>query len=285
MAGIFGIAIGRRFSGISSLQVKKWTEAWDAADRGFAYHKERHLDDAKRSYQRAIDIYNEIDAQDAATPIYASLGKLLFDFGELDPAERNLNSALALYRRRVDGREGIDTTERILSLISERRQVSDTQVTYVDTKYPFLFVISAGWLNQKLEPQFSRTGGRVAVSHNTHAATLNVSIGPPDRPEFLSKQARAAALRGFLQNMPDRIGDFEIRTSDLVDGETNVVVGEYETVTIVRDRKRRRKDGLVSIIHRDLEYVMQWSAEHNLEQQTRQIISSFRFSDHEGPVR
>lgn len=155
---------------------------------------------------------------------------------------------------------------------------SNTPSTYIDTKYPFSFLIPPGWLKQKLVQQFSSTGGRVAISHQTHAATLNVSAGTPDRPEWSSREERARAVKEYVQKMPKRIGTFEVRTSDTVAGQRNVVAAEYETETNVRGVRSRRRNGFVSIIHRDLEYTLQWSAEDKLEDQTRKILDSFTFT-------
>lgn len=244
---------------------------------GLLYHHQRRIDEAAKMLTTAIDIYSDLGRVDDSAPVYGSLGKLYFDNGDLQLAEDALNKALTIYRRRLHAQEAIDTTTALLDLISERRQNTDEPSKYMNTEYGFSFIIPAGWVKQRLVQQFSSTGGQVAISHKTHSATFNVSVGPPDRPEWRAKEARARAAREYLANAPGRSGSVAIATSMAVGGEPNTVSAEYETETDIRGVTRRRRDGLISIIHNELEYALQWSAERDLEEQAKGIIDSFKF--------
>jgi hypothetical protein len=71
--------------------------------------------------------------------------------------------------------------------------------------------------------------------------------------------------------------NFSITPSVTVGGEPNTVYAQYETETEIRGVRRKRQDGLISIIHNGLEYAIQWSAEHDIEEQVKYIIDSFKF--------
>lgn len=277
VAGMVGAVFARALSGTFNLSSGNNSQASELARRGLLLHGQRRTEEARRAFDRAIEIYNQTGQEGAAAPVYGSLAKLLFDIGELDAAETALNRARELYSNRLDARDAMRHIEALAGLISERRQPLPGLTSYSDNKYHFTFVIPAGWLRQKLVPEFESTGGRIAVSHNSHAATLNISAGPPDRPSWSSKDARARDATEYVRKISGRVGGLDVRTSDSFDGEENAVVVEYEIEADVHDERRRRKAGFISVIHRDIEYVFQWSAERDLETDVRQVISSFHF--------
>lgn len=244
---------------------------------GFLYHRQMRIQEAISMFSTAIKIFTDHHRINESAPIYASLGKVYFDNGDLQLAEDALNKALAIYSSRTAAQEAINTTTALLDLISERRQVADQPSKYVNVEYGFSFTIPSEWLKQRLVNQFSGTGGQVAVSHRSHKATFNVSVGPPDRPELRSKEARAKAVKDYLTQVPGRIGSVAVTTSAAVGRESNTVSAEYETETDIRGVTKRRQDGLISIIHNGLEYALQWSAERDLEKQVKVIIDSFKF--------
>jgi tetratricopeptide (TPR) repeat protein len=88
---------------------------------GFLYHRQRRMDEAIRMFQKAIVIYSDLGRVDDSAPIYASLGKVYFDIGELQLAEESLNKALIIYRSRHHAREAIDTINKLLGAISVLR--------------------------------------------------------------------------------------------------------------------------------------------------------------------
>jgi tetratricopeptide (TPR) repeat protein len=277
LAGMVGAMFARALSRTFNRDSGNNHEASGLTRRGLMLHEQRRIEEARHAFERAIEIYNEAGQPGAAAPVYGCLAKLLFDIGELDTAETALNRARELYSNRFDAQEAIRHIDALADLISERRQPLSGPIPYTDGEYHFSFVIAAGWLKQKQVHQFASTGGRIAVSHSTHAATLNISVGPPDRPEWSSKEARARDAKEYVRKIPRRIGGLDVRTSDSFDGEENAVAVEYEIEADVRGERRQRRAGFISVIHRDIEYVVQWSAERDLEPDVRQMISSFRF--------
>jgi hypothetical protein len=119
----------------------------------------------------------------------------------------------------------------------------------------------------------------VAISHISHAATFNVSVAPPDRPEWLSKEARAEGGRQYAQKVHDRVSAVEVAKSISVAGVTNVVIVEYDSETNVGGVWRRRRNALVSVVHKGFEYALQWSAERDYEEEVRSIVASFQLAD------
>lgn len=247
------------------------------ANMGLHYHKKRKIQNAVDMFKRAIDVYTDLGKINDTAPVYASLGKVYFDNGDLDLAESALQQALTIYKCRPHAQEAIKTITALLDLISEQRQNTDKPSKYENTKYGFSFTIPAGWVRQRLLQPFISTEGQIAISHKTHRATFNVSAGPPDRPEWREKETRARAVRDFLTKAPRRIGSVEVTTSASVGGELNTVFAEYETEIDIRGVSRRRRNGLISIIHNGLEYAIQWSAEPDFEEQVKGIIDSFKF--------
>jgi hypothetical protein len=183
------------------------------------------------------------------------LAKAYFDNGELENAEASLRVALELYRQRQDKGEAIASAERLLTLISERRQKSDTPRLYEDAWYPFSFTIPAEWLPQKLHREFTRTGGRISISHISHAATFNISVGPLDKPEWSLAEVRVVSAEEFLKKKEGRVGSIDVKTFVSIDGEDNVVVAECFTRREIAGSLRQRRFGLISILHDSLEYV------------------------------
>lgn len=246
---------------------------------GLLYHRQRKIQEAVSMFSTAINIYTDHHRIDEAAPVYASLGKVYFDNGDLQLAEDALNKALSIYRRRTGAQEAIDTIAALLDLISERRQGSSEPTQYTNMEYGFSFTIPAEWLKQRLVHQFSSTGGQVAISHKSHKATFNVSVGPPDRPECRAKETKAGAVRDFISRAPGRIGDVAVSTSTPIGGESNTVCAEYTGQRDIRGISVRTKEGLISIIHDGLEYAIQWSATSEYEDQVKAIIASFKFEN------
>lgn len=181
-------------------------EASKCARRGFRYHKQRKLQEAIDMFKRSIEIYTDLDRINDAAPVYGSLGKAYFDNDDLNLAEGALNEALTIYKRRSNAQEALDTINALIHLVSERKQNTDSPSVYRNMEYDFSFTIPIGWLKQKLVHEFSSTGGQIAVSHKSHKATFNVSVGEPDQKEWVTKESRASAVRAFLAQTPGRIG-------------------------------------------------------------------------------
>lgn len=244
---------------------------------GFLYHRQGRNREAITMFSTAIKIFTDRHRINESAPLYASLGKVYFDSGDLQLAEDTLNKALSIYHYRTGAQKAIGTITALLDLISERRQSPSEPTKYTNTEYGFSFTIPAEWFKQRLVPQFSSTGGQVAISHKSHKATFNVSVGPLDRLEWRAKETRASAVRDFLARAPGRIGSIEVTTSTLVGGEANTVSAEYETHDAVRGVPAKFKNGLISIVHNGLEYVIQWQGTLEYEDHVKAIIASFLF--------
>ena len=269
LVGLVVSAIVRGLTGTPGPLDDKMVEASNCLQLGLTYHQERRVNDAAQMFQRAITLYEECGRGLDAAPAYASLGKLYFDIGELERAEQQLIDARARFQQLSDGRDAVARIDSLLELIAERRLASDSDERYVDPLFHFSLTIPAGWVRQKLVGEFVGTGGRLAISHVSHAATFNVSVGPPDRPEWLATEARSRAAAEYVKKISSRVGPVSVIDSIPISGEANVVVVEYGTQTTVGGDVRRRNNGLISIVHKGIEYTLQWSAEQRYESQAR----------------
>ncbi len=100
--------------------------------------------------------------------------------------------------------------DSLLQLIAERRQASNANTHYADQLFHFSLTIPPRWVKQSLVGAFARTGGRVAISHTSHAATFNVSVSPPDKPAWLAVHPRSSAAAEYVRKIPYRIGPVSI---------------------------------------------------------------------------
>jgi hypothetical protein len=275
LAALFASAIARAMSGTSEPEDPKVKEAADCFQRGLAYHQEKRVDEAEEMFKRAIVVYEECGREADSAQAHASLGKLYFDTGAFDSAETHLKESRVRFQGNPAGRDAVLRIDGLLRLISERRTTSPSDTHYADPLFKFSLTIPSGWVQQALVEEFVRTGGRLAISHISHAATFNVSVAPPDKPEWLLSDSRGRAAKDYVQHIASRTGPLEVVKTASIDGENNVVVIEYHTHAQVGGGLRRRRNGFISIVHKGIEYTLQWSAESELEGQTRGIIASF----------
>ena len=275
LVGFVASAVVRGLTGTLRPLDDRVIEASNCLQLGLTYHQERRLDDAAQMFQRAITLYEECGRGVQAAPAYASLGKLYFDTGDLERAEQQLIDGRARFQQLPDGRDALARIDSLLELLAERRLASDSDKRCVDPLFHFSLTIPAGWANQKLVGEFVGSGGRLAISHVSHAATLNVSVGPPDSPEWLASEARCRAALQYVKKIPSRVGPVSVIDPTPIGGEANVVIVEYGSQATVGGDLRRRKNGLISIVHNGIEYTLQWSAEQDYEGQARAIIGSF----------
>jgi len=250
-------------------------EASRCLQLGMTYHQDRRIEEATQMYQRAITLYTECGREADVAPAYASLGKLYFDTDALELAEQQLLEARPRFARQMGARDAVARTDAILQLIAERRQASNVDTRYSDALFHFTLTIPPDWVKQSLVGQFAQTGGRVAISHTSHAATFNVSVGPPDKPAWLAAEPRSRAATEYVRNIAGRVGPLTTVDATPIGGEANAVIVEYETQAPVGRQMRQRKNGLISVVHNGLEYTLQWSAEREYEDQARAIIQSF----------
>jgi len=277
IVGMLGTLISRALVSVMNKQQGKLGKASEYARRGFRYHKQRKMVEAIDMFKRSIEIYNDLQRINDSAPIYGLLGKVYFDNGDLDLAEDSLKQALKIYTRRSNAQEAIDTTDALLQLIAERKQNTNSATEYKNIEYDFSFTIHSGWLKQKLVQDFFRSGGQVAISHKSHKATFNVSVGEPARKEWITKGVRADAVRTFLAQTPGRIGAVGVTTTKQIGSESNTVCAEYMVQQNINGVPIKRKSGFISIIRNGIEYTFQWSAVREYEDQVKMIIATIRF--------
>jgi hypothetical protein len=251
---------------------------------GHLYHQQRRFPEAAEKLKAAIRIFSDLRSTQDLALCKGSLGKLYFDAGDMDAASNALKEAVADFSRLPETREAMETTLRLLDLINERGQSAagdaDGERLYTNEQYEFRFLIPHGWLEQRLVPGFAETGGQVAISHTAHRATFNVSVGPPGRPEWVAKEARAKALSRYLRGVSGRVGAIVMDSSLVVGGEPNTVAGEYDLESGGGGPLLRRRAGLISIVRPNgVEYTLQWSAMPELVSEVKRIIASFEVAE------
>lgn len=258
-------------------------QAKEYARQGLAHHNDRRQAEAAAMFTRAIDLYREASRTVDAAPVYASLGKLHFDFNELDLAEKNLQEALRLFEEWPRAHEEIKTASLLLDMVWAKRRLNQVANRYVDPVYGFSLLIPADSGPQKLVSEFANSGGRAAFSHKTNAATLNVSVGVLVERELRLPEVRVVSAREhLLKNSPNRVSGVTAQVSVPVGGETNVITAEYDTRNLIGQEYRQRRNGFVSAVHEGDEYVIQWSAETVHEPETREIVKSLSFRSPHG---
>lgn len=154
---------------------------------------------------------------------------------------------------------------------------TDNDRTYVNEKYSFSFTIPTGWKRRKLVREFRNTGGQIAITHKYGRATFNLSVGLLDHQEWIDKETRASAAYAFLLNAPSKNENIKINTLKAISGEQNVVYAEYKGRWPIAGIDLKGKNGLISIYHNALEYVIQWVALPEFEDSVYGIISTFKF--------
>lgn len=163
---------------------------------------------------------------------------------------------------------------------SNRPQADDA--VYSDQRFAFCFTIPKHWERRPLDRRFTGTGGQVAIAlrqrGNWFGASFNVSVGALAQPEWSNKDTRARAAREFItHDAANR--DIVVMASASVAGEENTVCVEYQQHGVIDGMPSYAKHGFISIVHRGLEYTIQWKALPDDEESVRSIIRSFRFTD------
>ncbi len=244
--------------------------------RGYASHEQKEIPKALEYFQSALNLCPKDDRVVAAR-IHASMGKAYFDSGDLTCAKESLVKASELFKVSSRGGEELNHVHSLLELVDERQRIVDKPMPYRDSRYGFTFEIPAGWVQQALVSEFSSTGGRVALSHYSHAATFNVSAGRLKELEFRIAEVRASSVEDFMNKISGRCSDVAITQGPFA-GESNVVIGECDTKNMVAGSPRLRRQGFISVLRQGTEYVIQWSAEPSLQVETRRLLASFAFT-------
>ena len=150
-------------------------------------------------------------------------------------------------------------------------------INHHSVKYGYSISFPTSWKRCSLLRSFISSGGQFAISHQTNRATLNISIGPLDPPEWSDKEKRAAALRSFLILSLGEKNQISILTSETFGNEINAVVAEYIQPGVIRSVPIHGLAGLISTYHNNLEYVIQWTALPDLKDEIVSILNSFEF--------
>lgn len=251
------------------------SEADDCASRAIAAHQSRQISEATALLTRAIALYKEAGDELGLASGHACLGKLYFDVGSLELAREHVSEARALYGRHAGTRAQSRAAGLLLDAIAERGDVSTSAATYTDPRGRFSFAVPPQWVKQTLVPEFTQAGGCVAISHETHAATFNVTVGRLVEAELALPEVRAAAVETFLRKVPDRSSDVDAKAFASFRTLRNVVTAEYDTRARVGAEVRRRRNGFLSIVQDGIEFTLQWSSEPALEAETRDVVASF----------
>lgn len=139
---------------------------------------------------------------------------------------------------------------------------------YVDPNFGFSIRIPSGWRRTSMVWSFRATGGCVALAL-PRQATLNISCGAPDPQTPTDKLARAEAAVAFLAKSVGRTVGPPLRdVVTSISGQDNVARSEVSTADGLH--------GLISIIHNDIEYVLQYHATEESRDRVESLIRSFR---------
>jgi len=139
---------------------------------------------------------------------------------------------------------------------------------YRDDETGFCLAIPAGWRHVRLTREFRGVGGRIALALPEDAGTFNVSCGAPDADVPADKHARADRACAFLARSAPRTTAPPVRdVATSISGESNVARAEAATA--------RGFFGMISILHREVEYAIQYAGTERSRPQIEAMIASF----------
>ena len=137
-----------------------------------------------------------------------------------------------------------------------------------DNWHEFFSAIPPGWLCMPLTSSLKAAGGRLALISPSRAS-FNISSGPPDPQTPHDKWGRADAMKRFLRDsVPGALGDAVVDVVTPLSGEDNVARADIAT--------GRGVHGLISIIHRGTEYVLQYEFRESERSQLESLIGAIR---------
>jgi hypothetical protein len=150
-------------------------------------------------------------------------------------------------------------------LFGDRRRAN---TMYRDEDFGFEVTIPPGWRKQTLVGVFAATGGRLSL-RSRDGATANFSCGPPDSGSPTDKIKRADLARTFLAHDVPGAASVPLRdVATSLSGEENVARAEVRT--------RDGFHGIVSVIHKGIEYVIQYHGTERTRSEVEDLIASFR---------
>jgi len=142
---------------------------------------------------------------------------------------------------------------------------------YIDPEFRFSLRVPGSWRQTSLVPQFQSTGGRIALARSG-GAMFNVSCGAPDPGTPTDKIERVERARVFLaQSVPGVVAAPLRDVATEMSGEANVARAEVSTVQDFY--------GLISILHKGIEYTLQYSGNERTRSEIEALIASFHLPD------
>lgn len=149
-------------------------------------------------------------------------------------------------------------------IFGDRRRAN---TIYKDDEFGFEVAVPRGWREQPLVGAFAGTGGRLAL-RSRDGATANFSCGPPDPGTPTDNVQRANEARTFFARVPGTVSVPFRDVATAVSGEENVARAEVRT--------QDGFHGIVSVIHKGIEYVIQYHATKRARSEVADLIASFR---------
>lgn len=146
--------------------------------------------------------------------------------------------------------------------------------SYSNDRFGFSLYVPPGWTRRPMQDQFKKAGGQLVIwspQEQPDKANLNVAVGPPEDQQMLNKGNRANKLRSLVGPTG------QIDTALQVSGESNCVRADWSEVKSVFGKQFPAETGLLSVIHNDLEYVIQWTSSPRRMRDVNGIISSLSF--------
>ena len=138
---------------------------------------------------------------------------------------------------------------------------------YVDPEFRFSLKVPGSWRRTPLALQFRSTGGRIALVR-PGGATFNVSCGAPDSETPTDKIERGEHALAFLaQSVRGVVARPSRDVTTEVSGETNVARAEISTL--------QGFHGLISILHEEIEYTLQYRGNERTRAEIEALIASF----------
>ncbi|MCC6794080.1 MAG: hypothetical protein IT366_03100 [Candidatus Hydrogenedentes bacterium] len=137
-----------------------------------------------------------------------------------------------------------------------------------DNPHEFFLAIPPGWVRKPLTSSLKAAGGRIALILPGRAS-FNISSGPPDQQTPHDKCERAEEMKRFLRHgVPGSLGEAIVDVVTPISGEENVARADIAM--------GRGVHGMISIIHRGTEYVLQYEFLESGRSQLESLIRAFR---------
>ena len=143
---------------------------------------------------------------------------------------------------------------------------------YANKRHNFSIELPNGWRKERRKLLFIFTGGKVAFQSEDKRATINVSVGKLDRPEWSDQATRKSDMVTFITSAP---GNYSSQDH----GELGIKLGGEENTVAFWHRWSTGFGTIISAFHNDIEYVVQsnnsaYPAHHK---DVESAVESFQF--------